>query len=56
MAWLGLPGVTRLSGEDELIVSTKVSLPSTRLSLVNGILNAVRVCPAENVTVYGPES
>ena len=55
MVWLGLPGVIRLSSEDELIVSTKFSLPSRILSSVNKMLNLARVFPAGNVIVYGPE-
>ena len=37
------------------MVRVKFSLPSTILSLAIKTLNVTRVCPAENVTVYGPE-
>ena len=52
----GLPSLM-LPGSDELsIVGIKFSSPSNITSSVIGTLNVAVVCPAGNVTVYGPES
>ena len=51
----GLPIVTLLGSEYELIVSMKFSLYSNVLSSIIAILNVANVTPAGNVTVYGPE-
>jgi len=45
-----------LGNEDGSIVTVKSSLPSTILSSVIETFNGTLVCPAGNVTVYGPES
>ena len=51
----GLPTVTSVGSEDELIVSIKVSWLSNISSLFIGTLNVALVPPAEIVIVYGPE-
>ena len=51
----GLPTVTLLGSEDELIVSLKFSFPSNILSSVIRTSNVAVVSPAENMTLYGPE-
>ena len=55
VAWPGSPRVTRGGSMRGLIMSVKFSFPSTILSSVIEILNGTRVCPAGNVTLYGPE-
>ena len=56
VVWLGLPMVTPLGSEDWLMVSTKFSFSSSRLSSFKETLNGTLVTSAGNVTVYGPES
>ena len=41
--------------EDESIVSTKVSLSSTKLSLIIWTSNCILVLPAGNITGYVPD-
>ena len=53
--WLGASRVIPVGSEDEIIVSINFSSPSNILSSVIGMLNVAVVCPAGNVTVYGPE-
>ena len=48
--------VTPPGSEDGLIVRLKFSLPSNILSSVIEMLNVACVCPAGNVTLYGPET
>ena len=48
--------VTPLGSEDWLMVSTKFSFSSSRLSSFKETLNGTLVTSAGNVTVYGPES
>ena len=55
LAVSGTSLVTPSGSEDWLIVRVKSSLISTRFSLFIGTLNETLVCPALNVTVYGPE-
>ena len=52
----GLPTITPSWTEDGLIVSVKFSSRSNILSSFIGILNPANLDPAENVTLYGPES
>ena len=56
VAWSRSPQVTPSDSKDELIVRVKFSFPSNILSSFIGILNITVVCPAGNMTVYGPES
>ena len=51
----GLPMLTLLGSEDELITSIKFLLPLNILSSLIGISNEILVSPAANVTLYGPE-
>ena len=50
------PRVTLLGREFGAIVRVKFSLPSNILSVAIATSNETLVTPAENVTVYGPES
>ena len=55
VAELESPTIILLGSEDELMVRVNFSLPSTVVSSLIVTLNVTRVCPAGNVTVYGPE-
>jgi len=52
----GSPRVTPSGSEDGSIVRLKSSSPSYIISSVIGTSNGTLICPAGNVTVYGPES
>ena len=52
----GLPTPTLLGSAVELIVRVKISSPSQMLSSVIETSNGTIVCPAGNMTVYGPVS
>jgi len=51
----GLPRVIPTGREDSSIVTVKSSSPSYMLLAVIGTSNGTVVCPAGNVTVYGPD-
>ena len=55
VAELESPTITLLGSEDELMVRVKFSLSSIVVSLAIITLKVTRVCPAINMTVYGPE-
>ena len=55
VAWGRLPSDISVGNEIVSIVSRKLSILSTTLSSVIGMLIALEVCPLENVTVYGPD-
>ena len=56
VATLRLPRVTSVGSEFGSIVNLNSSLASNMLSSFIGTLNETLVTPAENMTVYGPES
>ena len=56
MVSLSVLTIIPVGSDDALIVSTKFSFISNILSSFIEMLNGALVSPAENVTVYGPES
>jgi len=48
--------VTKLGVDDGSMVTSNTSFPSQMLSSFIGTSKGTLVCPAVNVTVYGPES
>jgi len=56
VVWSGSPTVIRSGNVDESMMRVNISVFSNMSSSFIGTSNGTLVCPAVNVTLYGPES